>query len=65
MEDPAAGARAATDPRFEAGTEFYCGVDEITSLAALDDADLVVVAVVGTAGLKPILAAIKAKKTFY
>ena len=61
--DLAAGARAAADPRFEAGTTFYCGVDEITSLAALDDADLVVVAVVGTAGLKPTLAAINAKKT--
>ncbi len=61
--DPAAGARAAVDPRFESGTEFYLGVDEIASLAALADADLVVVAVVGTAGLKPTLAAIEAKKT--
>jgi len=61
--DPAAGARAAADPRFEGGTEFYHGMDEITSLATLSDADLVVVAVVGTAGLKPTLAAIEAKKT--
>jgi 1-deoxy-D-xylulose-5-phosphate reductoisomerase len=61
--DPVAGARAGADPRFEAGTEFYRGVDEVASLAALADADLVIVAVVGTAGLKPTLAAIEAKKT--
>jgi len=61
--DPAAGARAAADPRFKSGTVFYHGVDEVASLATLPDADLVVVAVVGTAGLKPTLAAIEAKKT--
>jgi len=61
--DPAAGDRAAGDPRFESGTRFYRGVDEISSLASLTEADLVVVAVVGTAGLKPTLAAIEAKKT--
>jgi 1-deoxy-D-xylulose-5-phosphate reductoisomerase len=61
--DPAAASQAAHDPRFKTGTQFYCGVDEVSSLATLAEADLVIVAVVGTAGLKPTLAAIEAKKT--
>ena len=45
-----------------AETNFSTGSDALNELAALDSADLVVVAVVGAAGLAPTLAAIKAGK---
>jgi len=45
------------------GTTVYRGADGPEALAALPDADIVLVAVVGTAGLRPALAAIAARKT--
>jgi 1-deoxy-D-xylulose-5-phosphate reductoisomerase len=53
-------ARARTD--FPTGTRFYDGPAGLDELAALPDADIVLIAVVGTAGLQPALAAIAAKK---
>jgi 1-deoxy-D-xylulose-5-phosphate reductoisomerase len=56
-----AGARA--DPAaFPAGTRLYGGLDGLVELAQLPDADLVLVAVVGTTGLRPALAALAARK---
>jgi 1-deoxy-D-xylulose-5-phosphate reductoisomerase len=48
---------------FPGGTKLYGGVTGLTELATLAEADTVLVAVVGTAALKPALAAIAAKKT--
>jgi 1-deoxy-D-xylulose-5-phosphate reductoisomerase len=46
-----------------AGITLHRGPDGLTALATLPEADLVLVAVVGTAALQPTLAAIAAKKT--
>ena len=43
-------------------TNFTSGKDELDTLAALPEADIILVAVVGTAGLSPTLAALKAGK---
>ncbi|MBA4137555.1 MAG: 1-deoxy-D-xylulose-5-phosphate reductoisomerase [Opitutus sp.] len=48
---------------FPRGTQLHGGVAGLTTIATLAEADTVLVAVVGTAGLKPALAAIAAKKT--
>jgi 1-deoxy-D-xylulose-5-phosphate reductoisomerase len=48
---------------FPRGTRLYGGVAGLTELATLAEADVVLVAVVGTAALQPALAAIAAKKT--
>lgn len=57
---------AATEARnsgeFPAGTRFFVGLDGLTELATLPEANLVVTAVVGTLGLKPTLAAIHGGK---
>ncbi len=45
-----------------AGARFSTGPDALNELAAFEDADLVVVAVVGAAGLAPTLAALEAGK---
>ena len=47
---------------FPKGTQFHCGAAGLKELAALEGADTVLVAVVGTAGLEPALAAIAAGK---
>jgi len=63
LHDPAALAAARANPAFPAGTQFHGGIDGLSELASLRDADLVLIAVVGTAGLQPALAAIAARKT--
>src|SRR6187551_1726415 len=63
LHDPAALAAARGNPAFPAGTRFHAGIDGLSELAALQEADLVLIAVVGTAGLQPALAAIAARKT--
>ncbi len=47
---------------FPAGTRLYGGLEGLTELAQLPEADLVLVAVVGTTGLRPALAALAARK---
>ncbi len=44
------------------GIEVFCGAEGLVKLATLPEADLVLVAIVGTAGLAPALAAIRAGK---
>ena len=61
--DPAAFAAARASQDFPAGTEFHAGPAGLCELAALPGADTVLIAVVGTAGLQPTLAAIAARKT--
>jgi 1-deoxy-D-xylulose-5-phosphate reductoisomerase len=43
-------------------TQVYCGNEGLEHLATLPSADIVLIAIVGTAGLKPALAAIRAGK---
>ncbi|MBT3637082.1 MAG: 1-deoxy-D-xylulose-5-phosphate reductoisomerase, partial [Opitutae bacterium] len=50
------------DDSFPKGTELLVGQEGIETLAALPEADIVVVAVVGAAGLLPTLSAVKAGK---
>lgn len=58
LSDPAAAARArACAPR---GVTVHGGDDALCDLAALDTADIVVCALVGMAGLAPVLSAIEA-----
>src|SRR2546427_4622359 len=45
-----------------AGTEVCCGPEGLVRLATLPAADIVLIAIVGTAGLQPALAAIRAGK---
>ena len=45
-----------------ASTEVFCGAEGLVKLARLPGADIVLVAIVGTAGLEPALAAIRAGK---
>lgn len=47
---------------FPSSTQLNCGSQALESLASLPDADIVLVATVGTAGLRPTLAAIDAGK---
>ncbi len=62
--DNAALAEARANPAaFPAETRLYGGLAGLTELAQLPDADLVLVAVVGTAGLQPALAALAAGKS--
>jgi 1-deoxy-D-xylulose-5-phosphate reductoisomerase len=60
IADPAKAAelRAALGT----GTEVFSGTEGLVKLATLAGADIVVIAIVGTAGLKPALAAIRAGK---
>ena len=53
-------ARKASN--FPVGTQLSCGEAELTELATLAEADIVLIAVVGAAGLRPALAAIEAGK---
>jgi len=63
LHDPVALAAARGNAAFPAGTQFHGGLEGLCELAALPAADTVLIAVVGTAGLQPALAAIAAKKT--
>jgi 1-deoxy-D-xylulose-5-phosphate reductoisomerase len=63
LHDPDALQAARNDASFPTGTEFHGGVEGLSELASLPEADTVLIAVVGTAGLQPALAAIAAKKT--
>lgn len=62
LYDPVAARAARQNPAFPAGTRFHDGADGLCSLATLPEADIVLIAVVGTAGLAPALAALAAKK---
>ena len=44
------------------GTHVYCGEEGLVQLATMPEADIVLIAIVGTAGLNPALAAIRAGK---
>lgn len=63
VHDPAAFAAARANPAFPTGTRFHAGIEGLSELATLPEADIVLIAVVGTAGLQPALAAIAARKT--
>ena len=54
-------AKAAKDALGNA-TQVHCGADGLIKLATLPSADIVLIAIVGTAGLQPALAAIRAGK---
>ncbi|MDF3058396.1 MAG: 1-deoxy-D-xylulose-5-phosphate reductoisomerase [Rariglobus sp.] len=60
--DDAALAAARAAAAFPAGTQFHAGLAGLTDLARLPGADTVLVAVVGTTGLEPALAALAAGK---
>ncbi|MBL4575879.1 MAG: 1-deoxy-D-xylulose-5-phosphate reductoisomerase [Opitutaceae bacterium] len=60
--DEHAGKEARSNGDFSADTKFYNGLKGLSEIASLPEADLVVAAVVGTTGLKPVLAAIEAGK---
>src|ERR1041384_4451154 len=57
-------AAKATELRddFGTSTEVFCGAEGLIKLAMLPAADIVLIAIVGTAGLQPALAAIRAGK---
>ncbi len=61
--DRKAAAAARASGLFPAGTVISEGPEGLIRLATLDTANIVVMAVVGTLGLHPALAAIRAKKT--
>jgi 1-deoxy-D-xylulose-5-phosphate reductoisomerase len=54
-------AKAARDALGTA-TEVFCGAEGLMKLATMPSADIVLIAIVGTAGLQPALAAIRAGK---
>jgi 1-deoxy-D-xylulose-5-phosphate reductoisomerase len=54
-------AKAARDALGKS-TEVHCGAEGLIKLATLPSADIVLIAIVGTAGLQPALAAIRAGK---
>jgi 1-deoxy-D-xylulose-5-phosphate reductoisomerase len=60
--DPAAFAEAKRSGAFPMGTRLLEGPAGLSELAALPEANIVLVAVVGTAGLEPAMAAIAAGK---
>jgi 1-deoxy-D-xylulose-5-phosphate reductoisomerase len=62
IDDPAAYAEAKMSGAFPMGTRLLQGQAGLVELAALPEANVVLVAVVGTAGLEPAMAAIAAKK---
>lgn len=57
-EESAYAAARASAGRFPAGTALVGGLEGLVSLATLPEADIVLVAVVGTTGLRPALAAL-------
>ncbi len=62
FEDAAFTAARANPAAFPAGTRLVGGLAGLTELAQLPEADIVLVAVVGTTGLEPALAALAAGK---
>lgn len=60
--DGNAAEEARESGEFLTGTRFFVGLEGLIEIATLPEADLVVTAVVGTLGLKPTLAAIRAGK---
>ncbi len=62
LHDESALAAARRSGQFAAGTQFHGGAAGLSEIAVLPEADIVLVAVVGTAGLQPTLAAIAAGK---
>ncbi|MEO6876410.1 MAG: 1-deoxy-D-xylulose-5-phosphate reductoisomerase [Opitutaceae bacterium] len=60
--DDAAYAAARTGGDFPAGTQLHGGLGGLIALSQLPECDLVLVAIVGTTGLEPALAAIAAGK---
>ncbi len=60
--DDQAAAAARGSGRFAPGTKIHAGLPGLVELAQLPEADIVLVAVVGTTGLEPALAAIAAGK---
>ena len=63
LQDTAALAEAQAAAAFPAGTVFHGGPAGLGELAVLPEADIVLVAIVGTTALEPTMAAIAAKKT--
>jgi 1-deoxy-D-xylulose-5-phosphate reductoisomerase len=62
IDDPAAYAEAKKSGAFPMGTRLLQGQAGLVELAALPEANVVLVAVVGTAGLGPAMAGLAAKK---
>ncbi len=62
FDDDAYAAARASSSAFPPGTRLHGGLSGLVALAQLPEADLVLVAVVGTTGLEPALAAIAAGK---
>lgn len=62
VHDEDAYAQARTAGAFPAGTKLHGGLPGLVELARLPEADVVLVAVVGTTGLEPALAALAAGK---
>lgn len=62
LNDEKAYLRAKQAGDFPGTTKLSCGADALLELATLPEADIVLVAVVGAAGLRPTLAAIEAGK---
>jgi len=62
IHDEKAYLRAQKAGGFPASTQVSCGAEALEELSALAEADIVLVAVVGAAGLRPALAAIEAGK---
>lgn len=62
LNDEKAYLRAKQANDFPTSTALNCGEDGLHALATLPEADIVLVAVVGAAGLRPTLAAIEAGK---
>jgi 1-deoxy-D-xylulose-5-phosphate reductoisomerase len=62
IHDPAAYAEAKKSGAFPMGTRLLQGQEGLSELAVLAEANIVLVAVVGTAGLEPALAAVGAGK---
>ncbi|MDD5482276.1 MAG: 1-deoxy-D-xylulose-5-phosphate reductoisomerase [Kiritimatiellae bacterium] len=60
ISDPGTAQRHTA--RAPAGAALWCGAESLEKLAALPEADVVVAAVVGMAGLKPVLTALRAGK---
>jgi len=60
LADPAKAAEIKG--AFGTSTQVYAGADGLLKLATLPSADIVLIAIVGTAGLQPALAAIRAGK---
>jgi len=57
-----ADAAKELENEFSGPPEVYCGEEGLIRLATLPEADIVLIAIVGTAGLQPALAAIRAGK---